>query len=91
LGNNRGFVLEVAYRNKLIVFEPSFGTFRQEMMRVLEMLRDALQYVPRLETALPIEKLPAAIAPLPDNNLFLKVKYASLSDNNGIGRVNFTI
>jgi hypothetical protein len=62
-------VLEVAYRNKIIIFEPSFTSYKQEILSLVDMLKDAVTRVPRIETVL-AEKL--GLPPLPREKVFLK-------------------
>lgn len=62
-------MLEVAYRNKIIIFEPSFTSYKQEILSLVDMLKDAITKVPRIETVL-MEKL--GLPPLPREKVFLK-------------------
>jgi hypothetical protein len=59
----------VAYRNKIIIFEPSFTSYKQELLSLVDMLKDAVTRVPRIETVL-AEKL--GLPPLPREKVFLK-------------------
>jgi len=71
-------VLEVAYRSKLIVFDPSFSAYKQEILNLIDMLKDAVSRVPRIETVL-AEKL--GLQPLPQDKIFLKVQVFSRVGN----------
>jgi hypothetical protein len=62
-------VLEVAYRSKIIIFEPSFTSYKQEILSLVDMLKDAVTKVPRIETVL-AEKL--GLPPLSREKVFLK-------------------
>jgi hypothetical protein len=62
----------VAYRNKLVVFDPSFSSYKKEILNLIDMLKDAVSRVPRIETVLS-EKL--GLKALPQDKVFLKVRF----------------
>ncbi|XP_065348136.1 dynein axonemal heavy chain 7-like [Cloeon dipterum] len=66
---NKGFVLEVAYRSKVIAFDPSFPTFKLEILNLIDKFKDAVSRIPRIETVL-VEKL--GLQPLPQEKRLLK-------------------
>lgn len=70
-------MLEVAYRNKIIIFEPSFTSYKQEILSLVDMLKDAVTKVPRIETVL-AEKL--GLPPLAREKVFLKASVCNWRD-----------
>jgi len=49
---NPGFVISIAQRNKILVFEPTFNAFYETLMNVYDMMTAAVMKLPRLETNL---------------------------------------
>ncbi|CAH0689857.1 unnamed protein product [Chilo suppressalis] len=51
-GKNQGFVINLAFQNEAIEFEPSFKQFKDQLCLLYDFLIDACRQCPRLETLL---------------------------------------
>ncbi|CAG2064756.1 unnamed protein product, partial [Timema podura] len=52
---NPGFIVNIVQRNKIIMFEPSFNSFRDVLLGVYDTMITAVNGLPRLETKLYME------------------------------------
>jgi hypothetical protein len=49
---NSGFVVSIAQRNKILVFEPTFNSYHSTLLNVYNMMIAAVKNLPCLETKL---------------------------------------
>ncbi|XP_069698472.1 dynein axonemal heavy chain 7 [Periplaneta americana] len=50
--SNPGFVVSIAQRNKILVFEPTFNSYQDALLSVYDIMTAAIKNLPRLETKL---------------------------------------
>ncbi|XP_037866676.1 dynein axonemal heavy chain 7 isoform X1 [Bombyx mori] len=89
-GTNQGFVINLAFQNDAIEFEPSFKQFRDQLCLLYDFLIDACRQSPRLETMLYQDYVcsgRSTLKPIIDNDLVddYKAEVADLISEQRIG------
>jgi hypothetical protein len=52
---NPGFIVSIAQRNKVLVFEPPFNSYHDTLLNLYDVMTAAVRNLPRLETKLYVD------------------------------------